>query len=323
MTVKPREYAALSFATADIQVVDYASWWVDILTGLLAVINPVFPFIVINMLGNAVKQLKGQIEGGSSGGPHARLVRFTPTDPGNVTARIFLGAYQITPERLFTGITVTLEWLAAALIGPRTIPADLRSSALNYTVRLPFGVVPEDIALRIRWTVTDTASGSVLFDQDDVALGRQTYTLFPEAVGPATSSFDVACRVYRAFGSAVTEVLSDDVVLDVGAPRPKGAYVRWRYDVKNPQVQLNQQTQMWTYTGDSVVRRWSNLHRTDRPCQNASHRSRYEYELDTLDELPFPVAIATDAEELKTVMSVLTEEEVRALYGPLKKLGMD
>ncbi len=31
---------------------------------------------------------------------------------------------------------------------------------------------------------------------------------------------------------------------------------------------------------------------------------------------------ATHAEELKAVMSVLTEEEVRALYGPLKKLGL-
>ena len=31
---------------------------------------------------------------------------------------------------------------------------------------------------------------------------------------------------------------------------------------------------------------------------------------------------ATHAEELKAVMSVLTEEELQALYGPLKKLGL-
>lgn len=31
---------------------------------------------------------------------------------------------------------------------------------------------------------------------------------------------------------------------------------------------------------------------------------------------------ATHAEELKAVVSVLTEEEIQALYGPLKKLGL-
>lgn len=301
--VKPREYAGLSFTTADIEVEDSASWWADILAVLLSLftVSPIPLIYLGDLVGSEVRELVREIEGQSSGGPMARLQRIVPTDPNNVTVRIFLEEFTITPDGTFAGLTVTLKPVPAALIGPKTIPADLRSSALSYIARLPLGVMPDDRAVHIRWTVTDSASGTVLFDEDDVAAGRQTYTLVPEVVAPQASSLDVACHVYRAIGSEITETLSDHISLEVGPPLPSGAYVRWRYDVKNPQLQFDQTNQVWIYTGGAVVRRWSNLHRTDHPCQNASRHSRYEYEIDTLDTLPFPVA------EIDSYRSVLCD----------------
>ena len=63
--------------------------------------------------------------------------------------------------------------LPGALIGVETIPSNFASQALGYQVRLPLGVMPDDPALRVRWTVTDS-QGNVLVNRDDTAAGRLT-----------------------------------------------------------------------------------------------------------------------------------------------------
>ena len=67
--------------------------------------------------------------------------------------------------------------------------------------------------------------------------------------------------------------------------------MRWRYDVKNPQVRYDEPGRQWVYGAPSerVVRRWSAIHRLDMPCRMATERSRYEYDVDHLDRLPFPL----------------------------------
>src|SRR5262249_46696336 len=77
--------------------------------------------------------------------------------------------------------------------------------------------------------------------------------------------------------------------LEVRPSRGPGAYVRWKYDVKNPQIAVTADSESWLYTGDAVAYRRSHIHRTDQPCHNANHRSRYTYETEVLDDLPFPL----------------------------------
>ncbi len=97
--------------------------------------------------------------------------------------------------------------------------------------------------------------------------------------------------MYRAFGAELVDYLNEGIRLDIGAPLPSGSYVRWRYDVKNPQVRFDESRHAWWYGSPSehVVRRWSAVHRLDRPCRMATERSRYVYQVEHLDTLPFPL----------------------------------
>ena len=90
-------------------------------------------------------------------------------------------------------------------------------------------------------------------------------------------------------GPFTTDQLNETINLDVGPHLPPGAFIRWRYDVKNPQVKYNDAAEQWSYTGDAVVQRWSKFHRTDKPCKNANHRSRFIYNDEVLDDVPFPI----------------------------------
>jgi len=82
----------------------------------------------------------------------------------------------------------------------------------------------------------------------------------------------------------------ETIRLEVGPFLPHGAFVRWRYDVKNPQIGYDEAAQDWRYNGDLVVKRWSKFHRADKPCKNANRRSRYTYSDEALDDLPFPIS---------------------------------
>jgi hypothetical protein len=137
--------------------------------------------------------------------------------------------------------------------------------------------------------VVDLDSGNVLLDQDGLAQNRRRFEFTPAALGSQVNRFAVVCRVFRVLGPFTTELLNETIRLEVGSFLPQGAFIRWHYYVKNPQVKYDGAAQQWLYTGDLVVEHWSKFHRTDKPCKNANHRSRFIYFNEVLDDLPFPI----------------------------------
>lgn len=296
--VYARVWPALEFTASDIEVDVDPATWVVIVTAIGAIANIVVPLIVADLISSTAAQFEGAIATADTGAPVPRVRHLKPATPGGVTVRVAIEEYEITTVGTYIGITVRPQALPGMLIGVTSIPNDLRASRLRYVVRLPLGVQSNDPALRIRWTIIDQ-SGTVLVSEDDVALGRTTFDFVPQNVGPGLSELGVGVRVYRALGAQISDFVNDGVKLNVRGPLPPGAYVRWYYDVKNPQVRYDDENQTWAYTGEVVVKRHSNWHRTDRPCANVSKHSRFTYKTEILDSLPFAVAdIAAHRAEL-------------------------
>ena len=286
--VNARSWPALGFATADVHVDVDPHTWLAVVSVIAGVINPIIPIIVFDMASSAAKNLNADIRSANTGTPTPRVQRLKPSRPGGPVVRVEIADYEITTLGTYIGLTVRPQPLPGMLIGPVSIPNDLRSVPLEYSVRLPLGVQADDPALRIRWTVIDSP-GTVLLNEDDVAKGRETFTLSPTIAGQGQTQLGVAVRVYRTLGAQITDFLNDSLTLQIGGPLPPGAYVRWYYDVKNPQVVFDEKDQEWAYAGDAVVRRHSVWHRTDRPCSNVSKRSRFLYETEVRDFLPFSI----------------------------------
>ncbi len=185
-----------------------------------------------------------------------------------------------------------MEALSAAIIGIKSIPVDLAMSNLPFAVRLPLGVVSDDPSLRVRWTVIDPVTGAVRVNEDGDADERLRFSFSPQSVAPGASELIISCRVYRALGPFLTDFFNESVTLSIHDPLPPGVYIRWRYDVKNPQVQLVDET--YHFAGERVVQRLSKVHRLDHPCANAAKMSRYVSSIDVRDSLPFPIQSAIE-----------------------------
>ena len=206
----------------------------------------------------------------------------------DVTLRIAIDEYSITPDGPFMGLTITSEPKPVALMGPKSIQAGLLAEQLTYSVRLPVGDVPDDPFLHIQWTVIDPATGTVQIDQDGPAKDRTTFTITPKSLGADQGKCVVGCRVYRTIGAQTTEILNDVIRLAVTPAPTDPAYIRWDYDVKRPWVQLDA-TGSWKYT-EAVAHRHSKIHRQLDGCANSSKLSRYIYNVTKMAGLPFPVA---------------------------------
>ena len=279
MVVKSRSWAALSFVVVDPQV-DIDRGW-PLLLGDIPLAIVIEPY-----LSELARRITGQVPAGdlNPSGPPPRVRRI-----GNPPIRLKIEQFEIHSMGVFIGITARREAPPPELSGLISVPRNFANRHVRYAVRLPFGVLPDDPFLRIRWTVVDLDSGSVLLTDDAAALNRLTVEFSPALLGPAVDRFAVGCRVYRALGPFVSDLVNETIRLEVGPPLQSGAFVRWRYDVKNPVIGLDPATDKYSYRGDRVVRRWSKFHRTDKPCNNAQRRSRYTYSDETLDELPFPI----------------------------------
>ena len=288
--VKPRTWPALGFATADVTVdIDPASW-VYVVEAIGTVINIGVPFFVGEFIDSIAAQLTFGIQNASTITPVPRVQHVQPTKPGGPITRIELTTYDISSDGTLVGVTFTPKTPPAMLIGLISIPANYAGETLGYSVRMPVGIGTDDPALRIRWTVIDPVSGNVFLNQDGFAAGRDSFDFAPNAVGPGLSQMKVTVRVYRTLGAQITDFVNDTITLQIGGPLPSSAYVRWYYDVKNPQVTFDSGSNAWAYAGDTVVRRHSNYHRTDKPCANEAKRSRYQYEVEVFDTLPFSIA---------------------------------
>jgi hypothetical protein len=291
--VKPRSWPAIGFAVVDVDVDVDVDSWVDVVMAAALVLSLLLGSILADVIGSivtsAAAHLADQLADANTPSPVAKVQHLKPVHPSEAAVRIDVADYEITTLGTYVGITFRPKAPPGALIGLTSIPSDLRTQTLSYSVRLPLGVLAGDPALRIRWTVLDS-SGTVLANSDGIAESRENFALIPDDVGPGLSELLVTCRVYRPLGEQVTDFVNDAITLNVTGPLAAGAYVRWFYEVKNPQVRFEEGSDAWAYTGDSVVRRHSNLHRTDRPCKMAAKRSRFLYRIDFLDALPFPVA---------------------------------
>jgi hypothetical protein len=288
--VKPRTWPALGFAIADVHVDIDPSNWVYVVTAAFTVLNFGVPLLVADFISGISAQITFAIQSASTITPVPRVQHLPPSTPGGPMTRVELTAYDISAAGTFIGATLAPQAPPAMLIGLTSIPANFIGQTLNYSVRLPLGLGTDDPALRIRWTVIDAVSGNVLANQDGPAAGRDTFGFSPATVGAGLTQLRITVRVYRPFGTTVTDFVNDGITLSIGGPLPVGAYVRWYYDVKNPNVRFDDTANTWVYTGDEVVKRHSNYHRTDKPCAMAARHSRYTYRQDLLDSLPFSVS---------------------------------
>lgn len=297
IVVKARTWAAIGFRTSNVKVdVDRAAWVlvVEIAGALLT--GAVIPLIVEDFIRQVTRQVTFAVETTEVQRPVPRIRRLPPLVPGDPSVRLEITQFEVSSAGIFTGILVRPEARPPALSGLASIPSDLAGERLQYRVQLPLELREDDPKLRIRWRVVDLATGTTLVNEDAPARGRLRFEFTPAGVGPATTSFGITCRVYRPLGPAVIDFLDEGITLTVHPPVPPGTYVRWRYDVKNPQVRYDEQARAWDFagTGQSVVRRWSAIHRLDEPCRMAHRRSRFTYEDEFLDRLPFPLVQILD-----------------------------
>ena len=291
--VKPRSWPALGFQVADVQVDVDPSTWVDVVTAVFTVFNVGVPFIVAEFINGIAAQIAFGIPAASTSflpPPVPRVQHLQPATAGGPVTRVELNDFDISADGALLGVTLSAQAPPAMLIGLTSIPANYVGETLNYSVRLPLGLGTDDPALRIRWTVIDPVSGNVLFSQDGFAAGRDSFGFIPATIGPGLAQLRVTVRVYRPFGVAVTDFVNDGIPLAIRDPLPPGAYIRWYYDVKNPNVRFDSTANAWVYTGDAVVKRHSNYHRTDKPCAMEARRSRYTYQQQLLDTLPFSIS---------------------------------
>ncbi|HZR06815.1 MAG TPA: hypothetical protein VFA61_13395 [Candidatus Udaeobacter sp.] len=287
MIVKGRSWLALSFVAAEVSVDIDRSDWVILTETVGGVLTLGFlPFAVEAFLSEVVRNITGGIQSAdlNTDGVTPRVRRF-----GDPPTRFKIEQFEIHTSGVFIGISSRLEAPGANLSGIRSIPRNFTGRGVRYEVQLPFEALESDPFLHVRWTVVDRDSGSVLLDQDGPAQNRRRLEFTPGALGSQVNRFAVVCRVFRVLGPFTTELLNETIHLEVGSFLPQGAFVRWHYYVKNPQIKYDGAAEQWLYTGDQVVERWSKFHRTDKPCKNANHRSRFIYFDEVLDDLPFPI----------------------------------
>lgn len=288
--VNSRTWPALEFRIEGVTVDVDRSWWVVLLEVFFGVLTVGFAALYVeSLLSSAADSFGGQLRAAKPGAPAAR-VRKTIPPPGGVGVRIAVDQFEITTAGTFVGVSIRATSTPAAVLGPKAVPSTYTGELLRYLLRLPSGVSEADPALRVRWTLEDRTHGVVLADEDGPAAGRLRFDFLPAAHAGA-SDFGVVARLYRRLGPSVTELGTTSLDVHLRGPLPPRAYVRWRSEVSNPQVSVNEATDTWTYLGEVRVSRWSEWHRTDAPCRAVGARGRYRFERETADRLPFPLRL--------------------------------
>jgi len=292
LTVRPRTWRALSFLPADVSVDVDQSEWVKVLDVVLGTITLGFvAFVDWAFVSEIARNITGGIETADLNPSGAtplvfRIALFT----GSPLMRIGVEQFDIHSDGVYVGVSTKLEAPAAKLSGVQSIPSNYINQNIPYSLRLPFDAMEDDPFLRVRWTVIDLESGNILLNQDDVAKNRLSFSFIPSSVGPGLTRFAVVCRAYRALGPFVTELLNQTIRLTVGPPLGHGVFVAWNYGGAVPRIVFNDSTMLWGCLGYREVKRRSTIHRVDKPCGNANHRSRFSPTIQFFDDLPFPIS---------------------------------
>jgi len=287
---KSRTWAALKFAISDVQTDVDRSWWVvlfgEVILGIVTL--GIANIFIEDFLMSVADAFAGKIKTAKLDGPTSRI-QWTIPPPGGISTRVALDRFEITESGVFIGVSVRSKPTPAKLLGPTTVPETYRTDTLRYVMAPPSGVAGSDPALRMRWTLEDRTNNVVLQNTDGAAAGRLWFEFTP-----ATSTaidFSVVGRLYRQLGVTVTDLATLSVNLHMRAALPAKAYTRWRWQGSNPQVGVDATTGNWVYNGEKRVDRWSEWHRTDAPCRSVNVTSRFRYEEELADRLPFSLRL--------------------------------
>ncbi|HEX6072988.1 MAG TPA: hypothetical protein VFY95_08275 [Sphingomicrobium sp.] len=287
--VYSRTWAALEFHIEGVETNVDRAWWVvlfgEVILGILTVGLSIL--YVEGLVSAAAASFSGRIEAAKSGA--AARIRRTIPPPGGISVRIGLDQFEITESGVFIGISVRATASPALLLGPTTVPATYRNDVLRYIVRPPSGVARNDPRLRIRWTLEDRTNNVVLQDTDGSAVGRLVFEFSPAS--STATDFGVVARLYRQLGVTVSDLATQSVNLHIRSALPPDAYVRWRWQGSNPQIAVDETSDIWTYRGEVRVDRYSEWHRTDAPCRSVSVPARYRFEIEKADRLPFSLRL--------------------------------
>jgi hypothetical protein len=290
--VNSRTWPALGFHIEDVETDVDRSWWVilfgEVILGILTVGLSIL--YVEGLVSAAASSFSGQVTAAKPGAPAARIRRTIPP-PGGIGVRIGLEQFDVTESGVFIGVSVRATPSTAVLVGPTTVPSTYRDDTLRYIVRPPSGVTRADPALRIRWTLTDGTSGTVLQDFDAPAAYRLTFDFSPASASTTSNDFTIVARLYRQLGVAEFDLGTQSANVHIRSPLPSQAYVRWRWSGSNPQISVDEATDTWTYAGDARVDRYSEWHRTDAPCRAVNAFARYRYDIQKADKLPFTLRL--------------------------------
>ncbi|MCB0553458.1 MAG: hypothetical protein KDD02_07890 [Phaeodactylibacter sp.] len=284
--VKSRIWPALEFKIEDVTTDVDRSWWVILLDILGVILTAGIATLYIEgILSSAAQSFSGKIKAAKTGAPTARIQRTIPPT-GGVGVRIGLERFDISTDETYIGISTQPASSPIILLGPKTVPSTYMGEALRYQVQLPSGVSEDDPALRIHWILEDRTNNLSLIDDDRLAAGQLRFDFLPSEHAN-TSDFGIVVRLYRRLGPNVTDLGTTSLNIHMRGPLPPAAYVRWRSEVRNPQIAIDEATETWTYQGEVRVRRWSKWHRTDAPCRAVNATNRFRFDLETACRLPF------------------------------------
>lgn len=289
--VNTRTWAALDFRIEGVQTDIDRSWWTILFKEVfLGTLTLGYTTLYAEALMSAAAfNFSAEVRAAKAGAPAARIRRTSPP-PGGISVRVGLDRFDITALGIRTGISIAATPTPAALLGPTLVPDTYSGDRLRYVIRLPSGSSAQDPALRVHWIVEDAADATVVVDQD-AAAGTLRWIEFSPSARPAARVFRVRARVYRRLGLLVEEVATESLNVELRPALAPGGYVRWRSGVANPQISVDEATEVWTYRGEAQVRRWSEWHRTDAPCRAVNATARYRFELEIADRLPFDLTL--------------------------------
>lgn len=292
MVIPARSWPALSFAPADVSVdVDQAGW--------ITLVEVIGSLVVGGPLLLAVTAVFDQLMISAAEGDISLGIQTSNLNPDGATPLVTrLGTpptrfrtvqFEIHTFGLYIGIITKLEAPPAKLSGVQSIPSNYATQSIPYEVRLPFEALEDDPFLHVRWSVIDLDSGSILLNDDNTAINRLSFAFVPSAIGPGLSKLAVVCRIYRALGPFMTDLLNQTIRLNIGSALGRGVFVSWNYEVKVPQFKFDDSADQWRFTGNRLVKRRSTIYRIDKPCKNANQRSRFSPTVEFSDDLPFSV----------------------------------
>lgn len=288
--IRSRRWPALGFHVEDVEIDVDRAWWLvlfgEVLLGILTLGLSIF--VIEGVVQATEANFGAKVKTAKSGAPVARIQR---TDPpfGGIGVRIGLEMFDITESGIFIGISVQERASSSKLLGPTVVPATYRNDVLRYILLPPAAVAVIDPALRVRWTLEDRTNNVVLRDVDGPVEDRLRFEFSPESFMAA--DFRIVARLYRQIGVAETDLATHAVNLNVRPVLPAGAYVRWRWKAETPQIMVDAASDTWAFLGKRLVFRYSEWHRNDAPCHAVNAGSRYRYEIEQADRLPFSLRL--------------------------------